>query len=107
MRHLLSNAIKYTPRDGKVSVDAWEEGDMVCIQVSDTGIGINEEDAEKIFDMFYRTTQARYKQKTGSGLGLTIASRIVKLHKGDIAFRPGTEGGTVFTITLPRVHLDE
>jgi two-component system phosphate regulon sensor histidine kinase PhoR len=107
MRHLLSNAIEYTPANGQVSLDAWEEGDMTCIQIADTGIGIEEEDSEKIFDMFYRTSIARDREKVGTGLGLTIVSRIVKLHMGEISFRPGNEGGTVFTVSLPRIHLEE
>jgi signal transduction histidine kinase len=107
MRHLLSNAIEYTPENGQVNVDAWEEGDVTCIQIADTGIGIEEEDSEKVFDMFYRTSLARDKEKVGTGLGLTIVRRIVRLHKGEINFRPGTEGGTVFTIRLPRIHLEE
>ena len=107
MRHILSNAIEYTPKDGQVTLDAWEEGDVSCIQIADTGIGIEEEDSEKIFDMFYRTSLARDKGNIGTGLGLTIVSRIVKLHMGEITFRSGTEGGTVFTIKLPRVHLEE
>lgn len=107
MRHIFTNAIKYTPEGGQVSVDAWEEGDMTCIKIADTGIGIEEEDSEKIFDMFYRTSLARDKEKVGTGLGLTIVNRIVKLHKGDITFNTGPEGGTVFTIRLPRIHLEE
>ncbi len=107
MRHLLSNAIEYTPANGQVSLDAWEEGDMTCIQIADTGIGIEEEDSEKIFDMFYRTSLARDREKVGTGLGLAIVSRIVKLHMGEISFRPGKEGGTVFTVSLPRIHLEE
>jgi len=107
MRHLLSNAIEYTLEGGQVSVDAWEDGDVTCIQIADTGIGIEEEDSEKVFDMFYRTSQARDKEKVGTGLGLTIASRIVKLHMGKISFRPGNDRGTVFTISLPRIHLEE
>ena len=107
MRHLLSNAIEYTPKDGQVTLDAWEEGDVTCIQIVDTGIGIEEEDSKKIFDMFYRTSLARDKENIGTGLGLTIVSRIVKLHMGEITFRSGTEGGTIFTIKLPRIHLDE
>jgi signal transduction histidine kinase len=107
MRHLLSNAIKYTPVNGQISVDAWEEGDVTCIEIADTGIGVDEEDSEKIFDLFYRTSMARNREKVGTGLGLSIVSRIVKLHGGAITFRPGTEGGTVFTIRLPRIHLEE
>jgi signal transduction histidine kinase len=107
IRHLLSNAIEYTPENGQVSVDAWEEGGVTCIQIADTGIGIKEEDSEKVFDMFYRTSLARDKERVGTGLGLTIVSRIVKLHMGEISFRPGTEAGTVFTIKLPRIHLEE
>lgn len=107
MRHLLSNAIKYTPNNGKVSVDAWEEGDVAWIQIADSGIGIEDKDSEQVFDMFYRASMARDKEKVGTGLGLTIVSRIVQLHKGEISFSPGAEGGTVFTIKLPRMHSEE
>ena len=107
MRHMISNAINYTPRNGQINLDIREEGDMTVIQVADTGIGIDEEDSEKVFDMFYRTSLARGEERAGTGLGLTIVSRIVKLHKGEITFRAGAQGGTVFTMKLPRIHLDE
>jgi signal transduction histidine kinase len=107
MRHILSNSIKYTPAGGQVNIDVWEESEVTCIKIADTGIGIDEADSDKIFDMFYRTSLARDKERAGTGLGLTIVNRIVKLHGGRIYYEPGAEGGTVFTIKLPRIHLEE
>ena len=107
LRHMLSNAIQYTPDGGQVILDAWEEGDMTCIKVADTGIGIDEGDREKVFDMFYRSTLARGREKVGTGLGLTIVHRIVKLHRGSVSYQPGPEGGAVFTLSFPRLQLEE
>jgi signal transduction histidine kinase len=107
LRHMLSNAIKYTPEKGAVSIDAWEDNQMTYISIADTGIGIDEEASGKIFDMFYRASIARDLVKSGTGLGLTIVNRIVELHRGELVCRPGEGGGTVFVVKLPRMQLGE
>ncbi len=106
MRHLLSNAIKYTPEKGTVSLAVQEAGDMITIRVSDTGIGIEETDAEKVIDMFYRTSIARAKEGIGTGLGLTIVRRILDLHNGRITFESRKGEGATFTITIPKMQFE-
>jgi signal transduction histidine kinase len=106
LRHLLTNAIKYTPSGGLITLSAEEAGDELVVRVTDTGIGIDEEDSEKIFDMFYRAALARGQEKTGTGLGLTIVRRIVRLHGGEVSFEGRPEGGTVFTVNLPKLQME-
>ncbi|MEO0250227.1 MAG: ATP-binding protein [candidate division WOR-3 bacterium] len=93
--NLISNAIKYTPEQGKVTVTLGEESGYVKATVSDTGIGIKKEDLPHIFDAFYST------KESGHGLGLTICQRILQEHgaKIDVESRPGQ--GTAFTVWLP------
>jgi len=106
MRHLLSNAIKYTLTEGTVTLEAEEAGDMISIRVSDTGIGIEETDASNVFDMFYRTSIAREKESVGTGLGLTIVRRILDLHNGKITFESRKGEGTTFIITIPKMQFE-
>lgn len=96
--NLLDNAIKYTEH-GIVTVSAYRQGTNVCIEVSDTGIGIPPEHLPRIFERFYRVEQARTRR--GAGLGLSIALQIVQTHGGiiDARSKPGT--GTIFLIRLP------
>lgn len=105
MRHLISNAIKYTPPEGSVTVAVDVEGDELVVGVIDTGIGIEVDDAEKIFDMFYRTSTARRSEKTGTGLGLTIVRKIARLHGGEVEFESARGRGTTFTLRIPRIQL--
>ncbi|MDF1537101.1 MAG: GAF domain-containing sensor histidine kinase [bacterium] len=107
LRHLLTNAIKYTPSGGTIILSAEETADTLIVRVADTGIGIDEEDAEKIFDMFYRTSVARGAEKTGTGLGLSIVRRIIRLHGGEVSFEGRPEVGTIFTVYLPRLQMEE
>jgi signal transduction histidine kinase len=107
LRHLLTNAIKYTPSGGIIILDAREDGDSLVVRVTDSGIGIDEEDSEKVFDMFYRAAMARGKERTGTGLGLTIVRRIVRLHEGVVSFEANPDGGTVFTVSLPKLQMDK
>jgi signal transduction histidine kinase len=79
---LLDNAVKYTPQGGRVSVKGMEEDGSVKIEVSDTGIGISEEQIPHVFDRFYRAEEARSTE--GSGLGLAIARQIAEDHGGTL-----------------------
>ena len=99
--NLLTNAMKFTPEGGQVRVSARRAGDVVRIDVADTGIGIPLEDQAKIFDRFFRSSSASVLAVPGTGLGLAITKMIVEGHGGGIGVmsRPGE--GTTVTITLP------
>ena len=98
--NLLSNAIKYTPPDNAVSVSAGCQGNEVWIRVSDTGVGIAQEDIAHIFTPFYRgTSNARFAD--GMGLGLSIAYDLVAAHGGRLTVVSSSGAGSQFTILLP------
>jgi len=99
--NLIDNAIKYTPSHGSVSVTLTEQADTVTICVSDTGIGIPDDERELIWQRLFRGKQARSYEK-GMGLGLNIVQVIVTAHGGTITVRPAEGGGTTFCVTLPK-----
>jgi signal transduction histidine kinase len=94
--NLVSNALHFTPAGGSVTVSAREAVRDVTIAVTDTGAGISAEDLPKVFDRFYKGTASR-----GSGLGLTIARRLVEAHGGTIRVASAPRQGTTITFTLP------
>lgn len=106
MMNVLSNAIKYTPDGGTITVDAGVMGKNVWMEVSDTGIGIPAADRERIFDRFYRVDKARSRESGGTGLGLSIAREIVLRHHGTIALSDHSGPGTTVRIVLP-IHQAE
>jgi two-component system phosphate regulon sensor histidine kinase PhoR len=98
--NLVDNAIKYTERGGvEVSLNKGAEG--VVIEVTDTGIGIPEEDQKRIFERFYVVDKSRSRKLGGTGLGLSIVKHIVTLHGGKIQLRSTPGAGSTFTIVLP------
>jgi PAS domain S-box-containing protein len=99
--NLMSNAIKYTPEDGTVTVVAQEADDRVVIEISDTGIGIPPEQYPHLFSRFFRASNATAKGIKGTGLGLAVTKAIVEAHHGTLIAHPSPAGGTTFTISLP------
>jgi signal transduction histidine kinase len=100
--NLVSNAVKFSPRDGSVDVSARPEGDGVRIGVRDYGPGIPKEFASRIFGRFQQAGGAESRRSGGTGLGLSIAKAITELHGGRIGFEAPTDGpGTVFYVVLP------
>jgi len=101
MHNLVGNALKYTPAGGTVTVDVQADGKQLSFAVRDSGIGIRAEDAERIFERFYRAKDPRVEKVTGTGLGLTLAREVVRLHGGEITVDSELDKGSTFTMTLP------
>jgi signal transduction histidine kinase len=101
LHNLIGNAMKYTPAGGQVTVTASVDQGRFVVDVADTGLGIGEEDAQRVFEKFYRARDRRVAQIKGSGLGLAIAREIVRLHGGDITVQSELEKGSTFTLWLP------
>ncbi|MEW6001986.1 MAG: ATP-binding protein [Nitrospirota bacterium] len=99
--NLISNAIKYTPSDGQVTVMLRKDGKNLQVRVSDTGIGIEDRDIQRIYDRFYRERSERTKHISGTGLGLTIVKGVVDAHHGSIYVESVVGRGTTFTVLLP------
>ncbi len=103
--NLMNNAVKYTPRGGRITLRAAEEGDAVVISVSDTGVGIAPSALPNIFDMFMQGEDPAGQPRDGLGIGLTLAKRLIELHDGRIhAASEGTGTGAMFVIRLPRAE---
>jgi two-component system sensor histidine kinase CiaH len=101
---LLDNAIKYTPQGGKATVSLKQRDSHVELIVSDTGVGIESEHLNKVFDRFYRVDKARSRDICGTGLGLSIAEWIVKEHKGSILVNSTPGAGSTFKVLLPKTQ---
>ena len=101
--NLLSNAVKYTPVGGTITVSASidEVGKQVCIQVSDTGIGIPKSEVRHIFQSFFRASNAVNSQEMGSGLGLMLTRQLVQKLGGKLTFESEEGKGTAFLVVLP------
>jgi signal transduction histidine kinase len=99
--NLVSNAIKFTPRDGQVAVRLTGHPELICIEVSDTGIGISDQERERLFERFFRAQSALERQIQGTGLGLYISKAIVDAHGGRIGVNSVPGGGTTFIVELP------
>ncbi len=104
--NLVSNAIKYTD-SGRIEVSGKREGDKYVLTVSDTGIGIPEEDQPKLFEEFYRASNAKKTSEPSSGLGLNIVKAIVQKLGGEITFTSKPGEGTTFVVELPLSGADE
>ena len=100
--NLVGNALQYTPPAGRVRVEARPDGDAVHVAIQDTGIGISVEHLPHVFERFYRVDKSRSRTGGGSGIGLTIARRLVELQGGRIwAESAGPGQGSTFHFTLP------
>lgn len=101
LANLISNAVKYTPEQKRVSIRAQAEPEAVRIEVSDTGIGIPQKDIEHLFSEFFRATNAREGKEEGTGLGLSIVKQIVDGHQGSIHVDSQEGQGSTFAVVLP------
>jgi two-component system sensor histidine kinase GlrK len=107
LTNLLSNAVKFTPPGGTIGIAATAQENKeswktwVEVRVTDTGVGIQAEEVERIFDRFYQSPSHRGRHQQGTGLGLAIARHIVEAHGGKIWVESKVEEGTTFVFTLP------
>jgi two-component system sensor histidine kinase BaeS len=101
LRNLVSNAISHTPEGGRVTLGARAEGAQVRFLVADNGEGIPAQDLPLIFERYYRVDKSRHRRTGGTGLGLTIARRLVELHQGTMAVESTLGKGSTFSFTLP------
>jgi signal transduction histidine kinase len=99
--NLLTNAIKYSPSDTLVTVDAARSRDLLRISVRDQGIGMDEKELGSIFQKFYRTRKAEASGEAGTGIGLSIVDQIVAHHRGRIEVTSTPGQGSCFTMVLP------
>lgn len=106
--NLVDNAIKHTPVNGFVKLNARSEAGLVRVKIIDSGKGIPEEHLGRIFERFYKVDGSRKKEgKPGTGLGLAIAQQIVQAHEGTISVRSTLGEGSVFEVTIPVVKADD
>lgn len=103
LTHLMENAVKFSPDGGqiKVNLQAPIEKDMVKIMIEDQGIGVPDEHREKIFDLFHRVDNRSTRRIYGPGMGLYISKKIIEAHGGRIWVESKSEGGSIFTFTIP------
>jgi PAS domain S-box-containing protein len=104
--NLLNNAAKYTPRNGKITIAAEEDGDTVTVRVSDNGIGIPPELLPKVFDIFMQVDKSLERAQGGLGIGLSLVKRLVEMHGGTVeAQSKGLGQGSVFVVRLPTAQV--
>jgi len=101
VHNLVGNAFKYTPFGGQIKVVLEVRPGDLELAVTDSGIGIASEEQARVFDRFYRSADPRVGQQTGTGLGLTLARDVVRLHGGDVEVRSELDHGSTFLVRLP------
>jgi len=101
LENLLENAIKYTPNGGEVTLSINHNAEQLITHITDTGLGIPDEDLPHIFERFYRVDKSRQTEQEGTGLGLAISKRILQLHNSVINVKSEFEKGTDFSFSLP------
>jgi PAS domain S-box-containing protein len=101
LSNLITNAIKYSPGGGQVTVSAAAGNDYLCIRIQDTGLGIRPEDLNSIFQQFYRVKDEKTRYIHGTGLGLAIVKSILESHQGRIQVESQPGMGSVFSVFLP------
>ncbi len=102
LTNLIVNSIKYTPRNGKIEINIWDKGSLILIEIKDTGIGIPKDEIPKIFDEFYRASNAKEVERDGTGLGLSIAKHVIEMHNGRIWAESELGKGSKFSVELPK-----
>ncbi len=103
LNNLVSNSVKYNRDGGKVDINIDENDDGLTIVVADTGIGMTQEEADKLFNDFVRIKNQKTKNILGSGLGLSIVKKLAQLYQGDVVVTSEPDVGSTFTVTLKNV----
>ncbi|KQV25595.1 MULTISPECIES: cell wall metabolism sensor histidine kinase WalK [unclassified Microcella] len=106
VHNLIINAVQYSPSPSRVGIGVTAHDDIVEIAVTDQGIGIPEEDLDRVFERFFRVDQARARATGGTGLGLSIVKHVVQNHGGDVRVWSQPGHGSTFTLLLPRATAD-
>ena len=104
--NLVENAIKYNREGGSVKVTLNADHKFFYVKVEDNGIGIPEEEQEKVFERFYRVDKARSRESGGTGLGLAITQSIIFTHKGGIKLYSKLDEGSTFTVRIPLIYIE-
>lgn len=105
--NLLGNAIKFTRNGGTIGVRLAQQGNDIVVSISDTGIGMDEEERSHIFERFYKADKSRNRAIGGSGLGLSIVKKILDMHNGEINVKSRKGEGTEMTVTLPGLYSEK
>ncbi|HQE30193.1 MAG TPA: ATP-binding protein, partial [Phycisphaerae bacterium] len=103
LNNLVSNAIKYNKPQGRVEVTVGRDGEYVTLAVADTGIGIEPEEATKLFGEFVRIKNEKTRNILGSGLGLSIVQKLAELYDGSVTVASQPDAGSTFTVRLKNV----
>ncbi|CAH0118223.1 Adaptive-response sensory-kinase SasA [Paenibacillus sp. CECT 9249] len=98
--NLIHNSIKFTPSGGTIAIEMLRQEDKTLVRISDTGIGIAEEDQLHMFERFYKADKSRNRSEGGSGLGLSIVKKIVEMHRGDLSVQSELGAGTTITVSI-------
>jgi signal transduction histidine kinase len=101
--NLISNALHHTPKNGQIRLSISEDDANIICSVQDSGCGIKEEDLNHLFERFYRGDKSRSHEFSSTGLGLSIARNLARVHGGDLTAANAQEGGAVFTLILPKM----
>jgi len=101
LNNLLSNALRFTPEGGRITLTTARQADRAVVSVRDSGLGIPTEALPRIFERFYRADRARSRSGGGSGLGLAIARNLAEAHGGSLTAANYPQGGAIFTLSLP------
>ncbi len=104
LSNFIDNARQYTPEKGTIKVDLSKQNKKVRVVVSDTGVGIPEEQIPLVFERFFRVEKSRSRSSGGTGLGLAIAKRILELHESTITVESVEKEGTAFSFDLKTFH---
>ena len=100
--NLLSNAIKFTPDGGRITIRTADEGEIIWLEVEDTGIGIPEDKLDAVFERFVQVDDKHNRRQEGTGLGLAMVKQLAKLHAGKVTVRSTLGQGTTFRVELPK-----